>query len=201
MPIKPARAPLSTLVLIAKLQGPRVSQAHTHFAYAPRGVGVLYAAMWFAERDDVYGWFVGAKNGGHLACYFMLQDYYAARDTAFYRSVEDDVLSDWVHVHSGGERMPLPSPPVPETVRHELNRLQDRFVHHWLFFDDNPESSQEAEALRARELAVRHVNIRAARLDKFRTAAAVWHYDSPEADRNVLVWLSKRWPLDYEAAA
>jgi hypothetical protein len=178
-----------------------MSQAHTHFAYAPRGVGVLYAVMWFAEGDHVYGWFIGARNGGHLASYFMLQDYYAARDTAFYRSVEDDVLSDWVHVvHEHGAPVSHSSP-VPETVRHELSRLQDRFVRHWLFFDDDAQSRAEAEALRARELPVRHVNMRPDRLEKFRTAAAVWHYDSPEADRNVLAWLSKRWPLDYEAAA
>jgi hypothetical protein len=176
-----------------------MSQAHTHFAYAPRGVGVLYAVMWFADGDNVYGWFIGAKNGGHLASYFMLQDYYAVRDTAFYRSMQDDVIGDWAAVRDGRERMLPHSPPVPEPVRHELSRLQDRFVHHWLFFDDDAASREEAEALRARELAVRHVNIRSARLDKFRTAPAVWHYDSPEADRNVLVWLSKRWPLDYEA--
>jgi hypothetical protein len=31
-----------------------MSQAHTHFAYAPRGVGVLYAVMWFADGDNVW---------------------------------------------------------------------------------------------------------------------------------------------------
>jgi hypothetical protein len=46
---------------------------------------------------------------------------------------------------------------------------------------------------------VRHVNVRADRLDKFRTAAAVWRYDAPAADRNVLLYLSKRWPLDFSA--
>ncbi|MCW5657250.1 MAG: hypothetical protein KIT60_06080 [Burkholderiaceae bacterium] len=177
-----------------------MSQAHTHFAYAPRGVGVLYAVMWFAEGDHVYGWFIGARNGGHLASYFMLQDYYAARDTAFFRSAQDDVSGDWILVHEHGAPVSHSSP-VPETVRHELSRLQDRFVRHWLFFDDDAQSRAEAEALRARELPVRHINMRPDRLEKFRTAAAVWHYDSPEADRNVLAWLSKRWPLDYEAAA
>jgi hypothetical protein len=50
--------------------------------------------------------------------------------------------------------------------------------------------------LRERELAVRGVNIRASRLDKLRTAPAVWRYDSPTADINVLVELSQLWPLD-----
>jgi hypothetical protein len=161
---------------------------------------LLYAVMWFAEGDDVYGWFIGARDGGHLAGYFMLQDYFSPRDTAFYRSVEDDVQGDWVHVHDGREDLLPHPPPAPEPVRHELNRLQDQFVRHWLFFDDDPAARGEADALRARELPVRHVNVRSARLDKFRTAPAVWHSDSPESDRSVVVWLSKRWPLDFDAA-
>jgi hypothetical protein len=178
-----------------------MSQAHSHLAYAPRGPGLLYAVTWFSDGDDVYGWFIGARDGGHLASYFMLQDYYSTRDTAFHRSVEDDVLGKWLRVHDDrrGGTVHADAPPVPEALRHELNRLQDQFVRHWLFFDDDPAAQAEAEALRARELPVRHVNVRADRLDKFRTAAAVWRYDAPAADRNVLLYLSKRWPLDFSA--
>ena len=176
-----------------------MSQAHTHLAYAPRGVGLLYAALWFAREEHIYGWFIGSKNGGQLASYFMLQDYFSLRETRLFRSSEDDVYGAWVDVRAGGDLgLPHP-PPVPEAVAHELNRLQDHFVRHWLFFDDDDGALDDAYALRARELPVRHVNIRAARLDKLRTGAAVWRYDSPNADMNVLLHLSKRWPLDYEA--
>ena len=177
-----------------------MTQPHAHLAYAPRGAGLLYAVMWIAVGDDVYGWFIGSKDGETLASYFMLQDYFAARDTGFFRSLQDDVVGDWVDVRGDGE-FPLAHVPVPEPVRHELNRLQDQFVRHWLFFDDDPAAVHEAAALRARELPVRHVNIRESRLDKLRTAPAVWRHDASEADINVLIYLSKRWPLDFDAAA
>ena len=54
-----------------------MSQPHAHLAYAPRGAGLLYAVMWIAVEDDIYGWFIGSKDGETLASYFMLQDYYA----------------------------------------------------------------------------------------------------------------------------
>lgn len=178
-----------------------MSQAHAHLAYAPRGAGLLYAVLWFAQEEHVFGWFIGSKDGGHLASYFMLQDYFSARETSLFRSVDDDVYGAWVHVRADGDlALPHP-PPVPQAVAHELNRLQDHFVRHWLFFDDDANALDEAKALHARELSVRHVNIRAARMDKLRTGAAVWRYDSPNADMNVLLYLSKRWPLDYEAEA
>ena len=177
-----------------------MSQPHAHLAYAPRGAGLLYAVMWIAVGDDVYGWFIGSKDGGTLASYFLLQDYYAVRDTNFFRSMQDDVGSDWVEVR-GDREFPLAHIPVPEPIRHELNRLQDQFVRHWLFFDDDPAAAHEVAALSARQLPVRHVNIREARLDKLRTAPAVWRYDASEADINVLIYLSMRWPLDFDAGA
>lgn len=176
-----------------------MSQAHTHLAYAPRGVGLLYAVLWFAAGDHIYGWFIGAKNGGYIASYFMLQDFFTLRETRLFRSVEDDVYGPWVDVRPSGDlALPHP-PPVAEALCHELVRLQDQFIRHWLFFDDDPESREEADALQARELPLRHVNIRASRLNKLRTAPIVWHYDSPDSDMNVLIHLSKRWPLDFEA--
>jgi hypothetical protein len=177
-----------------------MGQPHAHLAYAPRGAGLLYAVMWIAVDDDIYGWFIGSKDGETLASYFMLQDYYGMRTTGFYRSAQDDVAGDWVEVR-GDRELPLAHVPVPEPVRHELMRLQDQFVRHWLFFDDDPAATPEIAALQARQLPVRHVNIRASRVDKLRTAPAVWRHDASEADINVLIYLSKRWPLDFDAAA
>ena len=44
-----------------------MSQPHAHLAYAPRGAGLLYAVMWIAISDDIYGWFIGSKDGETLA--------------------------------------------------------------------------------------------------------------------------------------
>ena len=172
-------------------------QAHTHIGYAPRGVGLLYAVLWFAHGDDIFGWFTGSVDGQHPAAYFVLQDYYSERQAHLVRSVLDDVYGPWVEATPGGDMPVAHPPPVPEVLCHELVRLQDQFIRHWLFFADDPETYAEAEALAARELAVGAVNVRPGRLGKFQHGAAVWRYDAPGADVLVLMELSKHWPLDY----
>jgi hypothetical protein len=175
-----------------------MQNAHSHLAFAPRGAGLLCAVVWFAAGDDVLGWYGGTRDGLFEASYFMLENYFSAGETAFCRTLQDDVAGDWVEVR-GDRELPLAHAPLPEWAPHELNRHQDAFVRHWLFFDDDPDAATEAAALQARELALRHANIRAERLDKLRTAAAVWRYDSPGADLHVLAYLSKRWRLDFVA--
>ena len=90
---------------------------------------------------------------------------------------------------------------MPQALRHDLSRLQDEFIRHWLFFAREPGTEDEAKALNARELAVRHVNIRPSHLNRLRTGAAVWRYDSPGADLNVLAHLSQHWPLEHRLPA
>ncbi len=87
--------------------------------------------------------------------------------------------------------------PVPEALCHELERLQDAFVREWLFFEDDREHESEAAALRAREVPVLAVNLRPRKLGKLETGAPVWTFTSPGADLHPVVFLSKRWPLDY----
>lgn len=178
-----------------------MAQAHAHLGYAPRGVGVLYALLWFADGNDVLGWFIGDTSGEPLAAYFMLQDYYTTRETRFLRSVQDDVRGPWVVSDHGVDTPVLHPPPMAEPACHELARLQDQFVRHWLFFDNDPQARAEADALQARELPVRGVNVRATRLGKFHTGAAVWRYDAPGAELRVLIELSKHWPLDHRVDA
>ena len=171
-------------------------EAHAHLAYAPRGAGLLYGVLWFAVGPSVYGWYIGSHGSLFEASYFTLLDYYAEKPAVLYRSIEDELHGPWVQVTDQGEsELPHP-PPVPQALCHELARLQDEFIRHWLFFDDDPDSETQARALRARELSVRHVNIKPSRLGKLQTAAAVWHHDAPGADLNVLVHLSQCWPLD-----
>jgi len=174
-----------------------MTQAHAHLALAPRGVGLLYGLLWFPQGDDVLGWFIGDRSGEHLAAYFVLQDYATAGPCRLLRSAQDDVYGRWLMPGPDGEQdLPHP-PPVPEATCHELMRLQNGFVRHWLFFGNDPDAAAEAAALQAREWPVRGVNVRAVRLGKFQPGAAVWRYDAPGADTQVLAALSQRWPLDY----
>ena len=174
-----------------------MSQAHVHLAYAPRGVGLLYATLWLPTANDVVGWFIGDVAGQPLAAYFKLENHYAAGQPNFLRSVQDDMQGPWAEATLAGE-VPVPhAPPVDEAMAHELVRLQDQFIRHWLFFGDDPAARPQAQAYAARELAVRTVNVRPDRLGKFRADAAVCSYDAPGADTNVLVALARRWPLDY----
>jgi hypothetical protein len=171
-------------------------EAHAHLAYAPRGAGLLYAVLWFADGPNVYGWYIGSRDGVPEASYFVLPDHYTAKPDVLYRSLEDDLYGPWVQITERGQSELSESPPVPQALCHELARVQDEFIRHWLFFDSDPDSEAQARALNARELPVRHVNIKASRLGKLHTSPAVWRYDAPGADQNVLVYLSQRWPLD-----
>lgn len=172
------------------------SQPHTHLAYAAYGPGLIYAVTWFGDGPHVYGWYIGAVGHEVQASYFMLQNYYTAHDTVFMRSMEDDLDGPWGELRLG-EYLPLDDSPLPEAVRHELARVQDQFVRHWLAFDGDPAAAAELQALQDRQVPVRRVNIRAAHLDELVPGPTVWRHDSPGADLNVLAYLSMRWPLDH----
>ena len=176
-------------------------EAHSHLAYAPRAAGLLYGVLWFRVGPSIYGWYIGLRDGVSEASYFTLLDYYAVTPAVLYRSIEDELHGPSVQVTDRGEsELPHP-PPVPQVLCHDLARLQDEFIRHWLFFNDDPDSKTQARALRERQLSVRHVNIKPSRLGKLQTAPAVWRYDAPGADLNVLVYLSRRWPLDVQLPA
>lgn len=172
-------------------------QAHGHLGYAPQGAGLLYALLWFDHHDDVLGWFIGMRQGRPLAAFFEVEDYHTPAGGRLLRSAQDDVYGPWLETTDAGDiELPHP-PPVPEDLCHELIQLQDHFIRHWLFFADDAEAAAQAEALRARGLPLRAVNVRADRLDKFDTSGDEWRYDAPGADTGLLVHLSRRWPLDH----
>ena len=175
-------------------------EPHVHLAYAPRGAGVLCAACWVVSGADCYGWFTGAQAYEHPARFFLLENYYSTRETIGYRSVEDDVRGAWVRLHPAGKEPPtlLERPPLGEPQCHEVGQLQDAFTREWLFYRHEPDAEPETAALRARELPVMALNIRAHKLNKLRTDAAVWTFTSPGADLNVVAFLARDWMLDYE---
>jgi hypothetical protein len=171
-------------------------EPHVHVAYAAHGAGLLCAVFWLVQGRHVYGWFTGARGQTHPACFFALEDYYAKEDTVFYRSAQNDVHGRWLIVAAGGE-IPIERGPIPEALRHELERLQDAFVREWLFYRDDAGHAGEAAALRARGLPLRAVNVRPKKLAKLQPGTTAATYASPDADLNVIAFLAARWPLDY----
>lgn len=75
-----------------------------------------------------------------------------------YHSVDDDVYGTRVIQASYGEsevRCPL-----PELVRHELERIQSQFVVEWFFFDNDPAAGLELLEYGERKIPVLALNIK-----------------------------------------
>jgi hypothetical protein len=175
-------------------------EPHVHLAFAPRGAGLLYAVAWFAQGDDVLGWFAGEQDGLVARHYFWLEQHYAASGSRSAFSASDDLRGPWVEPRLG--QAPVSTVAPDEPLLHALAEVQERFVRHWLFADDgSAAAARQAEALRARGLPVRALNPRPDRLGKFTPGAALWIYDGPGADRNLLDYLSRRWPLEHRVDA
>ena len=175
-------------------------EPHVHIAFAPRGAGLLYAVLWFAQGEDVYGWFVGERDGLLLRRWFWLERYYTASGSRSSFSAGDDPRGAWEEPRLG--HPPAPAVAPDEDTLHALARAQERVLRHWLFAEDgSAQAAAQAEALRARDLPVRALNPRPDRLGKFVTGAALWTHDSAGSDRHVLDHLSRRWPLEHRVDA
>jgi hypothetical protein len=159
----------------------------------------MCALFWIEQDSNVYGWFTGARAHELPAAFFMLENYRSRRETLTYRSTASDVYGDWLLMTDHGETKIDPPVPVPESMCHDLERLQDAFVREWLFYESDPTHAREVEQLHARDLPVLAVNVRPARLNKFNADAPIWTYTSPGADMNIVLYLASRWPLDYGA--
>jgi hypothetical protein len=169
-------------------------QAHFHFAYAPRGAGVISALLYVRAGENVFGWYTGAKDHGCEVAYFALERYYSTHATAFCRSLANDVYGAWVL-----DFPPLTTDirsPVPEEVCHELERLQAVFVREWLFYPGEPGADAEAAAYGKLGLPVGPVNIRSERFTRFDQSQPTWTCASPGIDLNIIAALRASWPLD-----
>lgn len=178
-----------------------MSEPRVHIAYAPHGVGLLYAVLWFARGDDVHGWYIGSREGVTEASFFMMPSFFATKPVVLYRSVQDDLYGAWEELSEQGRSALAQTPPMPQPICVELAPLQDEFVRHRLFFGDDPKAQAQVQAFHARELPVCHVNVRAERLGKLHRPAAIWRYDTPGTDWTVLARLSQRWTLDEKVSS
>ena len=174
-----------------------MSTPSVFLAYAPRGAGLLCAAAWFLRDDDVFGWWGGARGADFACGYFLAESFYASGGTRLLATEGNDLYGGWTRDYTH-RQPPLAAPiPVPDALCHELERLQFQFSHEWLAYGDDPEAAAEAAAYREAEHAAGPVLIRHRKLNKFSKDDVVWTFGSPALDRNVLDYLSRRWPLDF----
>jgi hypothetical protein len=159
--------------------------------YLPGPAGGL-VAMFYVETDsDIYGWYLEADSRRFSAAFFMLEHFYATTATVLYRSVEDDVYGPWVMDFPPQEH--LLACPLPDPVRHELERLQSGFVDEWLFFDGEPRDARDAQQYAAQNVPVHCVNIRPRRMARLERRQSAWLYQTVGSDLNIMDFLQKHW--------
>ena len=174
-----------------------MKEPFAYLAYAAHEAQIACALYYFTAEENVYGWYVGAEEGRFPASYFMLENFYSVHNVAFYRSRQDDVYDGWAVITRKGEIEINRPVPVPDRFCHELEHLQDMFVREWLFYAADREASREVEAYRAQGLPLRHVNIKAGKLNRLNRDDRFWTYATPGLDLNVISYLKRHWWLDY----
>ncbi len=161
--------------------------------YSPERPGYVTASLYVPSIADIHGWHLEAKKEYFSAAFFTVENFYAEHAMHLYRSVQDDVYSPWtIDYPPAGDRIRCP---MPEVICHELERLQSRFVHDWLFFKDDPNASAEVDAYNMLGLPVHDVNVRPRRMHRFERKGNVWRCMSAGADQNVDEMLRKYWRL------
>lgn len=169
----------------------------TYLAFAPQGVGLLCAVVYFEEGNDVYGWWTGARNSHYACAFFKLEGFFSVRDPVFYATEGTDVYGGWRFDYSAIEPRLDKSIPVPDTVCHRLDQLQGVFFSEWLFYSGDPGAEEEINAYRKAGLPVQEVNVKHKRLNKLAKGDVVWSYRSHDLDWDVIEYLMRRWPLDH----
>jgi len=169
----------------------------THIAYAPWGAGLLCALVYLERGDDVYGWWLGARDVEWHSAYFRLAHFYTSKPTRFLASEGMDLYGGWKHLYTA--RTPdLDKPePVDNDAAHDLDRVQGMFAREWLVFEDDEDAAAERAAYEKMGLPLGHVAVRSKRLGKLDESQAVWIHRSRGFDAAVLETLQQHWPLDY----
>lgn len=170
----------------------------TFFAFAPRGAGLMCAVVYIEAGKDVYGWWIGHSDGDYPPAFFKLENFFSTQTTSFFATEGSDPYGGWKFDYSSGKPKRIDPPlPVEEDMCHELERLQGEFHAEWLFFDGEEGSEVEVEAYRHQDLPVLGVNIKSRKLTKLDKSDVVWTCWSRDFDRDILDYLTARWPLEY----
>jgi hypothetical protein len=168
-------------------------QPKAYISYSPGKLGSIFALFYFELGVDLYGWHIEARNLYFSAAFFMVENFYANRAPRLYRSVEDDVYGPWTTDYP-----PTKDEircPIPESIGHELERTQSRFVEEWLFFKNDIDIGTELVAYGEHELPVHEVNIKARRLPRLHKEGGAWTHATPGIDLNIVQLLRKYWRL------
>lgn len=176
---------------------PAVKTPRHFIAYAPYGVGVMCALVYFERGADVYGWWIGSRDAEWHSVYFKLDNFYTTKPTRFLATEGMDLYGGWKHLYSARHPVLDKPEPVDDDAAHELDRLQDLFAGEWLFFEDDTGAVADRRAYDEYNLPLAHVNLRAQILNKLDKHEAVWSYRSHDFDSAVLEYLQQHWPLDY----
>jgi hypothetical protein len=174
-------------------------QPKVYISYSPGKLGSVFALFYFESGDDIYGWHIEARSLYFSAAFFMVENFYANRSPRLYRSVQDDVYGPWI-IDYPPTRDEIRSP-IPESVGHELERIQSRFVEEWLFFKNDLHIEAEQSAYQVQALPVQEVNIKAKRLHRLLKEGNTWTYATPGIDLNVIQLLRKYWRLSEKVPA
>jgi len=168
-------------------------QPKVYISYSPGKLGSVFALFYFESGVDLYGWHIEARSQYFSAAFFMVENFYADRSPRLYRSIEDDVYGPWI-IDSPPTKDEIRCP-VPESVGHELERMQSRFVEEWLFFKNDVHIESELAACEALGVPVHEVNIKSRRFPRLQKENSTWTFMLPGIDLNVVQLLRKYWRL------
>ncbi len=174
-------------------------QPKIYISYSPGKPGSIFALFYFESGNDLYGWHIEARSLYFSAAFFMVEHFYANRSPHLYRSIQDDVYGPWI-IDYPPTRDEIRCP-VPESIGHELERIQSRFVEEWLFFKTDAHTEAELSAYREHELPVQEVNIKTKRLHRLHQQETSKIYMTPGIDLNVVQLLRKYWRLSEKVPA
>jgi len=147
------------------------------------------ACFYVESGDELYGWRLYSKSHRFGAAFFMLENFYADHKANLYRSVEDDVYGPWISDFP--RRREEIRCPLPELLRHELERFQSVYVQEWFFFENDPDAESEISLYENHALPVCAVNIRFRKLSRLTKQQNRWEYRMPGFDRHVLDYMKK----------
>ena len=178
----------------------RVTTPQHFIAYAPYGVGIECALVYFERGADVYGWWIGVRDAEWHSAYFKREEFFTTWQTRFLATEGMDLYGGWKRLYSVRETALDKPEPVADEAAHELDRVQEMFVSEWLFFEDDAAATAERKVYEKYNLPLAHVNVRARSLNKLDKHQAVWTHYSHGFGAAVLDYLRRYWPLDYRRA-
>lgn len=174
-------------------------QFKTYISYSPVKLGSVFAVFYFESGNDIYGWHIEARSHYFSAAFFMMDHFYASQPSSLYRSIEDDVYGPWTIDYPPTKD--FMRCPMPESIGHELERMQSEFIEEWLFFKNDPGIDSELAAYAEHDLPLHTVGIKTKRLHRLDKRYATWTHVTPGVNLNIVELLRKYWRLSDKVPA